>query len=1482
MWFRKLLKILSVFILILLGIAALIVLTINLPFARKFLTQTINNNLERSEMPVRIGALNTIRFVEISASDILVSGENSDTILFAGNLDVHFKPAAILRKKILLTSVDLQNLVIRLMQEDDNRSLNLVSAFNPDTTKQNDNEKDTSGAWTFDIREIMLESLDFQYHSKPQKMLANLQLEQAVVRTDKMDLSEKRLIVPLIRLTGVNAGIYTDSDNKDSVSAEAFVFPWNIEVESIRMVNCGFKSGAYSKLNDPETLSIAGLNSELTGITLTPDRLALRVNNTGFRMDNGFELKDLKGEIDSYLAETVFEVHVSTGLSDLHVRGSADTILFAIPKNPGNASVSINGSSIDPAELLYFNPEIANASWFDKFGTMPVSIEAKVVQSDHITRFDSLYLYQSHGQWLSATGEISNITDPSVPKHFDLRLFSSSGDISLNGNIDLAKEWIIARADFRDIRPGNILKQKVLQEVNGSFTADIKGFSIDKLQSSFDLNLNSVIVNDHQYDEITLGGNVSPHYINVTSGIKDDAITLELQTSVERNGNRISAETNGDLSITPVMLFPEMDTMTLNGRLSGRLYKTPDSLLTGAEMTDIILSTPGSRSRIDSLLVNMESDSLSTMLTGITDFMELKFDMEGPVKEAPVLIAKLSDYFRALASNFILDSSFRHFDIPESHLDLKLAFHPVLHVLTGDTSLGFSDASARVSVAGESGKFSGDFRADEIRAGSLLINRLHTDYSDSSGTITFKTRVDDISAASQTFSSIEIDHKSNDSTNKGLTALLIRKDGKKNSEIEIASEFKDSFLILTLPAGRVLVNGTEWQTGSEELVRYDRRIGEFLPEITLFTDSSELRFVTVRENPSKGFDVFFDRVSLGSLIPTGFLPGSPGAGIDGSIHYRTSGNEDSRLDADLDLFDVSWSDMQIDHMSVDGSYSSSGSESYSAEADVNMDRSSIHVEARKESIHDQMIATRFSKLSLSLLSPFVQNSISELSGIVSGNVSLSGATKKTDLDGDINLHDVRAHINALNTMFRIPDNSISLNDSKIKLDSFRILDSRDNELFVNGNIDFQNRDAVNANLEISSPNMLVMNSTKEDNSWFYGTIMVGTRLSVTGPLTAPRIEGNLSLNNGTEIYYANQTRYQLQDMTQTVTFIDADSPDSSERNHVVVSDQASPTIGATVEVNPATIIHFNLQDQLYNINLEIHGGGILNYNVLSNNQSNLSGIYEIRDGNADLKFSGWSEKKFSISEGSFIRWTDQMEDPELQIEAHSTVTGKYKNPNERRDRIVEFDVVLKLANRLSDLEVLFTVITEDQYLMSIINSMSVEEQMKQAVSLLLFQSINIPGIYTTSNQITDQVNQIVESQLNKLTQTSIKDFDISLGVDSYTVPVEGGSEETQTSLSYDIKKDILNERASIEVSGRLNNLGESGTDDYTLNNFTFEYRLDSAATKFIQVFRERSYEDILEGEVERTGFGLIFRKAFDSVRDIFPGNRKRHNNNYPE
>jgi hypothetical protein len=196
------------------------------------------------------------------------------------------------------------------------------------------------------------------------------------------------------------------------------------------------------------------------------------------------------------------------------------------------------------------------------------------------------------------------------------------------------------------------------------------------------------------------------------------------------------------------------------------------------------------------------------------------------------------------------------------------------------------------------------------------------------------------------------------------------------------------------------------------------------------------------------------------------------------------------------------------------------------------------------------------------------------------------------------------------------------------------------------------------------------------------------------------------------------------------------------------------------------------------------------------------------------------------------------------------------------------------------MEILLTFDTPDQYLMSIINTLSPEDQMRQAITILLFETVDLPGISTTSDYMAQQVNQILAAQLNQLTQSAIKGVDISFGLDTYTQSGSAGGQETTTSLSYEVSKSLMNNRAQIEVSGRFRDGNEPpGAADMAYNNITFEYRLDSAATKYLKVYNEHSYEDVFEGEVIRTGVGITYRKRYERIKDIFRRKDKRKKSN---
>jgi hypothetical protein len=468
-------------------------------------------------------------------------------------------------------------------------------------------------------------------------------------------------------------------------------------------------------------------------------------------------------------------------------------------------------------------------------------------------------------------------------------------------------------------------------------------------------------------------------------------------------------------------------------------------------------------------------------------------------------------------------------------------------------------------------------------------------------------------------------------------------------------------------------------------------------------------------------------------------------------------------------------------------------------------------------------------------------------------------------------HDASMKVNILNNIFRIPTQQIVVADEKMMFDNFTVLDTLDKPLTLNGFIDFGNPRGVSSDLNITSSELQVMSRDKRSTAPLSGNVFVDSRVSIKGPLAGPDVKGNIHLSEGTEIFYQHKEDLRMTETQKIVNFVDHASLEGELEASMInrPSTLMSSSIETIIEMDPNTRINFTLAKRMYNIDMDVKGGGNILYNV-ENEQFTLSGKYEIGEGSALLKLVGWPDKIFSLAEGGFIRWEGLAENPEVKLEAENKVSTSYVNPVDGKNRPVDFFVILKLSGYLSEMDVLFTISTPDQYVMSIINTMSPDEQMRQAMSVLLFEVIDLPGISSSTDYMTQQVNSILSAQLNQFTKSTIKGVDISFGLDTYDQSASGGVDETTTSLSYEVSKSLMSNRAQIEVSGRVNDGTQTtGSTDHTLNNVSFEYQLDSAASKYLKVYNEHNYDDVFDGEVIQTGIGFTYRKRYKTFKDIW-------------
>jgi translocation and assembly module TamB len=210
---------------------------------------------------------------------------------------------------------------------------------------------------------------------------------------------------------------------------------------------------------------------------------------------------------------------------------------------------------------------------------------------------------------------------------------------------------------------------------------------------------------------------------------------------------------------------------------------------------------------------------------------------------------------------------------------------------------------------------------------------------------------------------------------------------------------------------------------------------------------------------------------------------------------------------------------------------------------------------------------------------------------------------------------------------------------------------------------------------------------------------------------------------------------------------------------------------------------------------------------------------------------------------------------------------------------VDYDVMFAFKNRLNKPDIIFDLQTEDQYMTTVLNAMPPEERIKQAINVLLLGYIVTPETKASGSKIiSDHINQFWTQQLNSAADKSLGGVEVTVDIQTIT-DYSAGNAQDQTNFSYEVKKDIWNDRATVKVGGYVRTYTSSPQDATSrmIGDFSLEYKLNEKGNLYGKLFSQNKYEGILEGEIQRTGIGILYRQNYQSMSEIWERRKKRKN-----
>ncbi|MEZ4884148.1 MAG: translocation/assembly module TamB domain-containing protein [Chitinophagales bacterium] len=533
---------------------------------------------------------------------------------------------------------------------------------------------------------------------------------------------------------------------------------------------------------------------------------------------------------------------------------------------------------------------------------------------------------------------------------------------------------------------------------------------------------------------------------------------------------------------------------------------------------------------------------------------------------------------------------------------------------------------------------------------------------------------------------------------------------------------------------------------------------------------------------------------------------------------------------------------------------------------------------------------------MKLLDPFATTLIENSEGTFSGKLALTGKLDAPILTGRIKFNEANTVVVFSKTRYSLDNQEITFTNNSIELNNVIVKDELNQTAMVTGRIWHKNLDDLRLDLQLKTDNFHLLNTTIEDNDFYFGTIFMGANINVTGPVELIKIRGNASTKEGSTLYI-NQSSESIGGGEESfITFVDFSAIDSTKDTLNVVK-VIRPEINTNVSgfdilVNLDARTNAEMQliiDPLSDDRIICRGEGNLTVQMTPLGDFYLTGRYVIDQGSYTFTYEGIFQRNFSVRKGGYIDFVGDIFDARMHLSAvYKVKTGTYdlianeiNDPNSPEAtaarRPTEVEVLMNLDGELLSPELTFDIqLPEIQG--SLVNSAVLRklqdikdeeaELNKQVFGLLLFQNFILSqsntNLGSTSENIAlSSVSSLITSQLNNFAGKYVKGLEIGVSVDTY----ESGSGNVgkTTELELELRQRLFNDRLTIELGSNVDLSGEqnANVDGNTafVGDFILTYKLTEDGRYLIRAFSKTDFDVFSGGNVFENGVGVSFRNS---------------------
>ena len=1405
-----------------------------------------------------------------------------------------------------------------------------------------------------EVDRLEFSNVNVNYDSQPdslstENMIANLNLDQALfdLKNNNINLDNLKLANSEVSFN-MNVAETTTAQNTDTESA--FTWPdWNISVASIDLLNNDIK---YS-LNDaqpqngqfdPNAINLQELIFKASELSYAQEKLTAKIDQVQFQEASGIDVKEFNLTAVVTDEEMSF-TNIGLAVNQNSLSGTVTLTyneLQGILENPGEATVNLdlNKFNLSLQDIFRFQPSLRENEYIKALARAPIS---GAIQANG--KLDNLNINPVRLNWsntsISGSGRVVNLQDPDnlsfnfpnlkmrsqrsdlvnfvkeedlgvkLPEQVSLNgsfrgntsdietssvLVTTYGSLKVDGNFSTGDQIVFdAEVQGDSIALGNLLQNEALGDIQLKLKAKGSGETLDGLNAELSSEITSFTYNNYEFKNIDINGDIRNGSGSVNLFYLDENLDMEAQTYLELGTELPRIEFNVYLDGANLeALGMTQKTIKTGFQLEGWYQGTSTDYDVKAEIIDGVAVYNNKTYLLGNFdaFAYVRKDTTSVEI----DNRILNLDMQSNANPAQFSAAIDRHFKRYITEDFKEDSIV---DPVNLKLKAKISQTPLLNEVflvnleemdTIDINVDFREKDremdARVSIP-------------YINYFNSKIDSLKLDMQSDAQDLNFELAFNELNSGplaikKTILNGAVVDQKLNlDFSSFYEEEPLVH----VNSELN----FQGDTLQFHVNPQDLILNRNPWQISESNAISYATGYVDF-QDFRLFRNDQEMRLSNdkpgiEKEHLSLDFRNFKLAAILNYLNPENQLATGQ---LNGNIVYEEPFGETGLL-ADMQINQFKVMDVDLNTLSLKGN--SAGFSNYDfmmsvKGAEVDLDLEGSYTAADPSAEIDMTLD--LNEIQMSALEGFSQGEIKNGSGSFSGNISLNGTVLEPEYDGSLNFNNAKFNIAILNADFILPDEDLNLDNEGLYFNNFRINDTNENSVVVNGEILTEKLLNPVFDLDVQAQDFKLLNSTEEDNDLFYGTAVVDVDAQIKGDLNLPKVDMNLVINENTDFtYVVPETELQIKERDGVVIFVNKENPDAiltqtEEESYVIsgydIYSRVTVDEGATFNVilNPETGDKFQVQ-----------GEGDLIFNMYPNGRTALTGIYEINDGSYEVSLYNLVKREFDIADGSRVSWAGDPFDAQLDVRAIYRVetsasslmapttsaigdsnTGSYR-------RKYPFLVYLNVDGDLMSPKISFGLdMPEAQKgagggnVYGRVQQLNNQEQElnKQVFSLLVLNRF-FPGSGSdgssggTLSVARDNLNSALSDQLNMLSSRILGESGVQLNfdVDSYT-DYQGESPQERTQLGINAQKAFMEDRLIVEVGSEVDVQGGNQPGQETsplIGNVSISYLLDESGIWRIKGFSRSQYENVIDGQLVVSGIALIFTREFNKFKNIF-------------